>query len=96
MSVSTGLITAATRQPGSGAYLTRSMDDVLLGGQLLKTHGTPRVQFLSADTYLRAEAELIAVDEPGRGIDEDCGGVDLACEAVACRAVIGDDRLTVA
>ena len=54
------------------------VDDVLRGGELAQAHGPAGVQLLGADADLGAEAELLAVDEPGRRVDEHRGGVDLA------------------
>ena len=53
-------------------------DDELPGRQLAQAHGAAGVQLLGGDADLGAEAELLAVDEPGRRVDEHGGGVDLA------------------
>ena len=72
-----------------------ALDDVLGGGQLAQAHRAAGVELLGADADLGAEAELLAVDEAGRGVDEHRGGVDLAGEAVGRREVAGDDGLGV-
>ena len=54
----------------------------LVGGELPQAHGAAGVELLGADADLGSEAELLAIGESGRGVDDHCGGVDLAGEAV--------------
>ena len=56
-------------------------DDVLGRGHLGQAHRAAGVQLLGADPDLGAEAELAAVGEPGRGVDQHRGRVDLGHEA---------------
>ena len=78
------------------ADLSGSLDDVLVGRQLPKPHGSPGVELLGADADLGAEAELLAVGEAGGGVDHDGGGVDLGGEALGGGQVAGDDGFGVA
>ena len=50
-------------------------DDVLVGGQLLQTHGASGVELLGGDAHLAAQTELAAVGKPGGGVDVDGGAV---------------------
>ena len=59
------------------AGLAVAVDDELEGGELPQAHGAPGVELLGGDADLGAEAELLAVDEPGGGVHEHGGGVDL-------------------
>src|SRR4051794_20363630 len=79
----------------SAPGLAGAADDVLGGGELAEAHGAAGVELLGADADLGAEAELFAVDEAGRGVDEDGGGVDLGGEAVGGGEVGRDDGLAV-
>jgi hypothetical protein len=63
---------------GSGADLAVAFDHVLGRRELAEAHRAAGVELLGADADLGAEAELLAVDEAGRGVDEDGGRVDLA------------------
>ncbi len=85
----------SARPSGGSSRLAGAADDVLGGGELPQPHGAAGVELLGADADLGAEAELLAVDEPGRGVDQDGGGVDLAGEAVGGGQVGGDDGLAV-
>ena len=71
------------------------LDDVLDTGQLAKAHRAPGVQLLGRDADLGPEAELTAIDEAGRRVDQHGGGIDLADKASRCLEVAGDDRLGV-
>jgi len=53
------------------------------------------MQFLGGDADLRAEPELLTVDESGRRVHEHGRRVDLTAEAVGGVEVAGDDRLGV-
>jgi hypothetical protein len=67
----------------SPSHVPVAGDDVRGGGQLPQTHRPPGVQLLSGDTDLGSEAELLAVGEPGGGIDHHgrrvCGGGETLC-----------------
>ena len=69
------------------------MDDVLLGCQLFKTHGTPGVQLLCTDADLSTKAKLVTVHEPGGGINKYSSCVNLISKTVCCSGIFGDDRL---
>src|SRR3954447_7121084 len=79
----------------SAPDLTVSVDDVLRRRQLAQTHGPTRVQLLGRDADLRAEAELLAVDEARRRVHEHRRGVHFAREALRRGEVCRDDRLAV-
>ena len=49
-------------------------------GELAQPHRPPGVELLGGDPDLGPEPELAAVDEPGRRVHHDGGGVDLAAE----------------
>ena len=71
--------------PRSLANLAVPVHVVLVGGELAEAHRPARVQAVRADADLGAEAELEAVGEARRGVDEDRGGVDLGEEALRRR-----------
>ena len=79
----------------SPPHLPVAVDDVLHARQLAQPHRAAGVQLLGGDADLGPEAELAAVDEAGRGVDEHGGGVDLATEALGGAQVAGDDGLGV-
>ena len=59
-----------------------------LGGRELgKAHRAAGMELLGADADLRTEAELLAVDETGRGIHQDGGRIDAAGELLRCGEV---------
>ena len=62
---------------------------------LAEPHRTAGVELLRGDADLRAEAELAAVGEPGRGVRHDHGRVDFGEEALSAGVVVRDDRLGV-
>src|ERR1700722_10000324 len=64
----------------SGADLAVSVDHVFVRRQLAQAHGAAGVQFLRAYPDLGAEAELLAVGEPRRRIDDDRRRVHLGGE----------------
>ena len=59
-------------------------------------HRPARVQAVGGDADLAAEAELAAVGELGRGVDQDDGAVDTRREPFGGLGVGGDDGLGVA
>ncbi len=69
-------------QPGShsGPDLTVSAHLIFKAGELLRTHGAPRVELASRDSDFRTEAELTPVGELGRGVPDDDRTVDLGQE----------------
>ena len=71
-------------RPGavSSADLAGAAHQVLVGRELAQPHRPARVQAVRADADLGAEAELEAVGEARRGVDEDRGRVDLVQEAL--------------
>src|SRR5512139_2641120 len=71
-------------------------DDVLRRGHLRQAHRPPGVKLLCGDADLRPEPELSPVGEPGRGVDEDRGGVDGGGEAPCRRLRPGHDGVAVA
>src|SRR5262249_57129046 len=76
--------------------LSLSVNDVLGGRELAQAHRAAGVQLLRADADLRSEAELFAVDETRRCIDENGGGFDFAREPRCGLEIASDDRLAVA
>ncbi len=58
-------------------HLAVAGDDVFVGGELGEAHRAAGVEFLGADAYFGAEAELGAVGEGGGDIHVDAGGVHL-------------------
>ena len=68
-----------------------STDDVLVGGQLRKTHRASRVELLGGDAHLASKSEFAAVGETGGGIDVDRRAVHKGGEAVGNLVVFRDD-----
>ena len=89
--------TARRAAPAAAALtdLSGAGDHVLGRGQLGQAHRSARVQLLRGDADLRAEAELLAVGEPGGGVDEDGRRVHPRGERPRRRQRTGDDRLGV-
>src|SRR5262245_16173801 len=83
----------AVRRTRSVPELTVALHDVLDRGQLLDTDGSARMHARRRDSHLRAHAELPAVDQTRRGVDEDGCRVDLAREAARVRQRVRHDRL---
>src|SRR6478609_3617947 len=79
----------------SGPDLPGAPREPLRAGQLGQPHGAAGVQLLGRDADLGAEAELPAVGEAGRGVDQDAGRVDLREESFRIGVVLRHDRLGV-
>src|SRR5205085_4382353 len=79
-----------------GADLSVAVYHVLDRGELAQAHRTAGVQLLRTDPDLGAEAELLAVGEPRRGVHRHHGRVDLTAEAPRRVQVTRADRLGVA
>ena len=71
--------------------VTTYLVDVISGSPI----GPAGVQLLGADADLGAEAELAAVGEPGRGVDQHRRRVDRGGEPPGGGLVLGDDRVGV-
>src|SRR5690606_38688571 len=71
-------------------------DDPRRRRELPEPHGAAGVELLGGDADLGAQPELAAVGEPGRGVDDERRGVDLAGEALGRAQVGGADGLGVA
>ena len=80
----------------SRTRLAFSLDEPLVGGDLLQGHGAAGMELLGADAYLGAEAKLGAVGEGGGGVVVDAGGIDPTGEAGGRFGVVGDDALAMA
>src|SRR5438094_8076935 len=79
----------------SGAHLAVAADEVFVGGQFGGADRPTRRQPLGRDADLGAHAELAAIGELGRGVDQHDGAVDLAQKAFGGRLVLGHDRVGV-
>ena len=72
--------------------LPLALDQVLVGGQGLESHGAAGVEFLGGDADLAAEAEDAAVGEARGGVDIDTSRVDIVHEVLGHLVVLcGDD-----
>ena len=81
---------------GSGADRPVALHQIFEAGQLLGPHRAARVHLAGGDADLGAHAELAAVGELGRGVDQDDGAVDPGGEPLGRLGVGGDDGLGVA
>src|SRR5688572_24432985 len=72
-----------TAMSSSTPDLPLAHDDPLLGGQAVEPHGTVGVELRGRNPDLRAQAELAAVVEACRSVDEHAAGVDLAQPALS-------------
>lgn len=66
----------STSHPILPRNLPLPIDPILINHQALQPDGTPRMDLISADTDLGAEAEAHAVRHAGARVPEDAGGVD--------------------
>src|SRR3989338_10463474 len=73
--------------------LSSTEDDILVRGEFLQAHRAARVQAVRADADLRTQPELVAVREPGGGIDEHRGRVHRLREPGGVAGVLRDDRI---
>jgi len=88
---------AATRRARSSrrTNLPAAAHQVFVGRQLGGADRSARRQSLGRDADLRTHAELAAVGELGRGVDQHDGAVDLAQEALGHGVILGHDRIGV-
>ena len=68
-----------------------SVNDVLISGQLLQTHGTTGMELLSGNAHFTAKTEFTAVSETGGGIDINRGAVHTGGENGFCLRASGDN-----
>src|SRR5690606_32024261 len=71
--------------------LTLAVEQVLVGHHLGQAHRAAGMQLLRADPDLGAEAELKAVGEARRRVDEHRRSIDLLTEPLGPPQVVGDD-----
>ena len=76
--------------------LPRSAHQVMKAGELLRTDRATGVHLAGGDADLRAETELAAVGELGRGVPDHDRAVDPVQEIFGRRGILGDDRLGMA
>ena len=76
--------------------MTVAVNDVLVGGQFLKTHWTSCVELLGGDAHFAAQAKFTAVGEPGGGIDINGGAVDHGGESGDIRVIEAQYAVAVA
>ena len=75
--------------------LAISTDNVLVGVELLQTHGATGVEFLGGNPHLAAKTEFPSVGEAGRDIDIDRGGINQHGELGGVCLAPGEDGVTV-
>jgi hypothetical protein len=60
----------------SNSGLAIPVDNEFGGCQFFESHRAEGMKLGGADSYLCPQAELESIIEPGRGIDQDTGGID--------------------
>ena len=74
----------------SGTHLALAANEIFVGRQFFQTHRPAGVQFIGADSDLRAETKFAAVGEASGGIPVNGRGIDFAQELL-CRFLIARD-----
>ena len=77
------------------ADLAVSVNDEFARRQCLQTHGASGMEFLRGNPDFRPEPELVAVGEPGAGVDVNRSAVHLVQEFLCIVVILRDDGLRV-
>jgi hypothetical protein len=75
--------------------LTIPVDNEFGGCQFFESHRAEGMKLGGADSYLSPQAELKSIIEPGRGIDQDTGGIDFPQKSLCVFAIRSQYRLCV-
>ena len=75
------------------AYLSVSIDDIFRCGQSQKSHRSPRMKLLCADTDLCPETEFKSICKTCGGIDINCRSIHLIEESLCIKIIMGHNAL---
>src|SRR4029077_10768628 len=84
-----------TRASPSFANLAAATDNVLIAGQLFKTHRSTCMKLVRAYPNFRAETEFAPVGKPGRGVPVDSRGIDLPKKPLRPPGIGGNNGVAV-